>query len=65
MTGDAGMDKEKATAAEKMADEWRKRGDLPFPDFHPDEISGLHGQIVYPPPESSVHKKKERGNQGS
>lgn len=50
---DAGLDAERGrAAAEKVAD-WRKKGALPFPDFHPDEIAAMENKIPYPPSESS------------
>jgi MscS family membrane protein len=63
MTGDTGLDMAKTATAENAVGEWRKHGDLPFPDFHPDDIPGMRAQTVYPAPESSVHKKKEDGSE--
>jgi MscS family membrane protein len=56
---DSGVSKETVAQTEQRVKEWRAQGDFPFPDFHPDEIPGMRGQIVYPVPESSVRKKTD------
>ncbi len=56
---DTGLHDAKSAEPAKKMDEWRKNNGLPFPDFHPDDIPNLPGQIVEPVPESSVHKTKE------
>jgi MscS family membrane protein len=50
----AGLDKEKAAAAERQVQQWRQQGQLPFPDFAPEDKSAFRGSIVYPEPESAV-----------
>jgi MscS family membrane protein len=62
LSRDAGVEKEKAeTAAKKIAD-LRDGRQLPFPDFHQDDISSFKGSIEYPQPESAV--RKEQGESG-
>lgn len=51
---DAGVEKEKAESAVKKIAALREGKKLPFPDFHPDEISSLKGSIEYPPAESTL-----------
>jgi MscS family membrane protein len=51
---DAGLEKEKANDAAKKVADLRDAKKLPFPDFHPDDISSLKGSIEYPPTESSL-----------
>ena len=54
LSRDAGVEKEKAeTAAKKIAD-LRDGKQLPFPDFHQEDISSFKGSIEYPQPESAV-----------
>lgn len=55
---DAGLDDEKAAAAEKLVQQWRDQQQLPFPDFAPGEKSALRGSIGYPPAESSVAPRR-------
>jgi hypothetical protein len=50
----AGIDKEKAAAAERQVQQWRDQRQLPFPDFAPADKSALRGSIMYPGPESAV-----------
>ncbi|MGB8013710.1 MAG: mechanosensitive ion channel family protein [Terriglobales bacterium] len=56
LSRDAGLDKEKAAAAEQQVQQWRDQHQLPFPDFAPADKSAFRGSIVYPPPESAVGK---------
>ena len=54
LSRDTGIEKEKAqTAARKIA-ELRDGKQLPFPDFHQEDISSFKGSIEYPQPESAV-----------
>jgi len=54
---DPGLDKEKATSAERQVQRWREDHQLPFPDFAPGDIAARSNSLPYPPPESAV-----RGN---
>ena len=58
MTRDSGINPEKTVAAEKQVQEWRDQHQLPFPDFAPADKASFRGSIPYPPPESSLAKKK-------
>ena len=49
LTRDAAMDGEKATAAARTVQEWRERGELPFPDDSPARKKTLQGGLEYPP----------------
>ncbi len=53
---DAGLDKERAAAAEQQVRQWREQQKLPFPDFAPADASAFRGSIVYPPPGSAAGK---------
>jgi MscS family membrane protein len=57
LSRDAGVEKEKADNAVKKIAELRDGKQLPFPDFHEEDISSFKGSIEYPPPESSVRKQ--------
>jgi MscS family membrane protein len=62
LSRDGGVEKQKAeTAAKKMA-ELRDGKQLPFPDFHEDEISSFKGSIEYPPRESTLRSQQEDGH---
>src|SRR5215469_4879165 len=54
LSRDAGIAKEKADTAAKKIAELRDGKKLPFPDFHPEDISSLKGSIEYPPQESTL-----------
>jgi MscS family membrane protein len=56
LSRDAGVEKEKAENAVKKIADLRDGKQLPFPDFHADDISQFKGSIEYPQPESAVHK---------
>jgi MscS family membrane protein len=52
---DAGLEKEKTENAVRKIAELRDGKQLPFPDFHQDDIASLKGSIQYPQEESAVH----------
>ena len=56
LSRDAGVEKEKADKAAKKIADLRDGKQLPFPDFHADDISQFKGSIEYPQPESAVRK---------
>jgi MscS family membrane protein len=58
---DAGLEKQEADAAVQKVAELRDGKQLPFPDFHEEDISAFKGSIEYPPPESAVRKKDNSG----
>lgn len=55
---DAGIEKEKAENAVKKIVELRDSKQLPFPDFHQEDISSFKGTIQYPQEESAVRQQK-------
>ncbi|MGZ7057170.1 MAG: mechanosensitive ion channel family protein, partial [Candidatus Angelobacter sp.] len=57
LSRDAGVEKEKAANAVKKIAELRDGKQLPFPDFHEEEISSFKGSIEYPQAESAVRKQ--------
>jgi len=56
---DSGLDKEKASAAERQVQQWRDQHQLPFPDFAPADKSAFRGSIVYPEPESALGSNQQ------
>jgi len=60
LSRDAGLDKEKAAAAQQQVQQWRDAHNLPFPDFAPAEKSGFRGSIVYPEPDSAMAKHQRK-----
>jgi MscS family membrane protein len=50
----AGLDKEKAAAAERQVQQWREEHQFPFPDFATADKAAFRGAIAYPDPESAV-----------
>jgi len=57
LSRDGGVEKEKADKAVKKIAELRDGKQLPFPDFHDEDISSFKGSIEYPQPESAVRKE--------
>jgi MscS family membrane protein len=56
LSRDSGLEKQKAEAALQKVAELRDGKQLPFPDFHEQDISSFKGSIEYPPAESAVRK---------
>ena len=56
---DAGVDQQKADQAAQKIAELRDGKQLPFPDYHQDEISSFKGSIEYPPKESTLRKAQD------
>jgi MscS family membrane protein len=54
LSRDSGVEKEKADKAVKKIVDLRDGKQLPFPDFHADDISQFKGSIEYPQSESAV-----------
>jgi MscS family membrane protein len=61
LSRDAGIEKEKAEVAVKKIAELRNGKQLPFPDFHEEDISSFKGSLEYPQPESAVRKQPGEG----
>jgi MscS family membrane protein len=59
LSRDAGLAKDKAESAVKKIAELRDGKQLPFPDFHEQDISSFKGSIEYPPPESALLNKPD------
>jgi len=55
---DTGIEKEKADNAVKKIAELRDGKQLPFPDFHQEDISSFKGSIDYPQKESALRQPK-------
>ena len=51
---DTPLDPARTQEAESQVRQWRERGELPFPDFGPDQVSRGHDSVQYPPPGSSM-----------
>ena len=51
---DTPLDSQKTEEAVAQVRVWRERGELPFPDFRPDQVGHLRDPIEYPPPGSSL-----------
>jgi len=65
LSRDTGVEKEKADNAVKKIAELRDGKQLPFPDFHQDDIASLKGSIEYPQPESAVRKPQDDPSKAS
>lgn len=62
LSRDTGVEKQKADMAARKIAELRQGKQLPFPDFHQDEISSFQGSIEYPPSESTLRNQQANGN---
>jgi MscS family membrane protein len=62
LSRDSGVEKEKIESAVKKISELRDGKKLPFPDFHPDEISSLKGSIEYPPQDSTLRNPQDESD---
>ena len=49
---DGGLDAQGALLAEAEVRQWREAGSLPFPNFPPERLEQMRGQVAYPPPGS-------------
>src|SRR5579862_3858335 len=59
LSRDSGVEKQKAENAVKKMAELRDGKQLPFPDFHQEDIASFKGSIEYPPSDSSARKSKD------
>jgi MscS family membrane protein len=64
LSRDSGVEKQKAENAARKIAELREGKQLPFPDFHQDEISSFKGTIQYPPNESRLREAPDDGAKG-
>jgi len=51
---DTPLDPQKTEEALTQVQQWRERGELPFPDFRPDQAGTPRDPVEYPPPGSSL-----------
>jgi MscS family membrane protein len=58
LSRDSGLEKDKAENATKKIADLRNNKQLPFPDFHDQDISSFKGTIDYPQPDSAVRNPK-------
>lgn len=49
---DGGLDAQGALLAEAEVRQWREESSLPFPNFPPERLEQMRGQVAYPPPGS-------------
>jgi MscS family membrane protein len=59
LSRDSGVEKERADNAVKKIAKLRDGKQLPFPDFHEEDISAFKGSIEYPQPESAVRQQQD------
>ena len=59
---DAGLEKDKAENAANKIKELRDGKQLPFPDFHQEDIASFKGTIAYPATESAVRQPKNESD---
>jgi MscS family membrane protein len=57
MSQDSGVDEDKKASTHAQVAKWREENMLPFPDFHPDAVSGMRNSIEYPDSKSAARKK--------
>jgi MscS family membrane protein len=51
---DTPLDPQKSAEVVAQVRQWREQGELPFPDFSPEQLRHLRERIEYPPPGSSL-----------
>jgi len=59
LSQDTGLSPEKTESAVRRIQEWRRKQELPFPDFGPDAVAGFENRITYPPEDSVVREQKK------
>jgi MscS family membrane protein len=64
LSRDSGVENEKAENAVKKIADLRDGKQLPFPDYHEEDISSFKGSIEYPQPESAVRKPSGDSGKG-
>ena len=57
---DGGLDSQKSNVAMEKVSTWREQGELPFPDFMPEDISKFENKLEYPEPGSIFRKKQKQ-----
>jgi len=61
---DGGLDDEQGRAAEERVQEWREKGDLPFPEFPESQQQEMAGVLAYPPEGSAQMEPDEPDKPG-
>ncbi len=56
---DTPLDPQKKEEAVTKVQQWLERGELPFPDFRPQQVADMRDRIEYPPPASSLRGRTE------
>lgn len=56
---DTPLDSQKGEEAATRVRQWRERGELPFPDFPPEQAGDMRDRIEYPPPGSSLRTDRD------
>lgn len=54
---DGGLDRKRSEEAKEVVVTWRKQGQLPFPDFAPEDAAEFENKLEYPEPGSVARKK--------
>jgi MscS family membrane protein len=57
---DVGLNTEKSKDAIEKVSAWREQGELPFPDFMPEDISKFENKLEYPEPGSIFRNKQKQ-----
>jgi MscS family membrane protein len=57
---DVGLNTEKNKDAMEKVSAWREQGELPFPDFMPEDISKFENKLEYPEPGSIFRNKQKQ-----
>lgn len=58
---DGGLDAQAAEAAQAEVRQWREQGELPFPDFSPEQLRQMRGTLDFPLAESLGHSRPASG----
>jgi MscS family membrane protein len=56
LSRDSGLDETRTQKALEAVRRWRQEKELPFPNYHPVQISEFEDRIEYPSPDSALHK---------
>ena len=57
---DVGLNTEKSKDAMEKVSTWREQGELPFPDYMPEDISKFENKLEYPEPGSIFRKNQKQ-----
>jgi MscS family membrane protein len=59
LSRDSGLDEARTQQAIAAVKRWREEKELPFPNFHPAQISEFENKLEYPPPGSALRKSSD------